>query len=56
MYVADNSLGTGSTNVLRDDETARFIREHNDLIARDERYVSAIVPTREGDLVALRVA
>ncbi|HEY3264233.1 MAG TPA: O-methyltransferase [Actinomycetota bacterium] len=56
MYVADNSLGTGSTNVLRDDETARFIREHNDLIARDDRYVSAIVPTREGDLVALRVA
>ena len=31
------------------------IREHNRLIAQDERYVSIIVPTREGVLVALRI-
>jgi caffeoyl-CoA O-methyltransferase len=55
LYIADNSLGTGSTNVLRDDETACFIREHNALIAADERWVTTIVPTREGDLVALRL-
>jgi caffeoyl-CoA O-methyltransferase len=56
LYVADNALGTGSTNVLGDDETAQFIREHNRLIAEDERFASAIVPTREGDLVAIRLA
>jgi predicted O-methyltransferase YrrM len=55
LYIADNALGTGSTNVLEETGVAGFIREHNDLIARDERYLSAIVPTREGDLVALRV-
>jgi predicted O-methyltransferase YrrM len=55
LYVADNSLGTGSTNVLRDDETAGSIREHDSLIAEDERFVSSIVPTREGVLIALRV-
>jgi predicted O-methyltransferase YrrM len=56
LYIADNSLGTGSTNVLEDDRTARFIREHDELIAADERYVSTIVPTREGVLTAIRVA
>jgi caffeoyl-CoA O-methyltransferase len=55
LYVADNALGTGSTNVLQDTEVAGFIREHNRLIAEDERFVSAIVPTREGDLVAIRI-
>jgi predicted O-methyltransferase YrrM len=56
LYIADNALGTGSTNVLRDDAVAGFIREHNALVAADDRFVSAIVPTREGDLVAIRVA
>jgi predicted O-methyltransferase YrrM len=55
LYIADNALGTGSTSILEDTETARFIREHNDLVAGDERYVSVIVPTREGDLAAIRV-
>jgi predicted O-methyltransferase YrrM len=56
LYIADNALGTGSTSVLEDTEVARHIREHNDLVARDERWASAIVPTREGDLVAIRIA
>ena len=56
LYVADNALGTGSTTVLEDTDTAEHIREHNRLIAADERFVSAIVPTREGDLVATRIA
>lgn len=56
MYLADNVLGTGSTNVLRQDDVANAIREHNRLIAEDERYVSVIVPTREGLIVALRIA
>jgi caffeoyl-CoA O-methyltransferase len=56
LYICDNALGTGSTNVLEDGEVARHIREHNDLVARDERWISAIIPTREGDLVAIRIS
>lgn len=55
LYIADNALGTGDTGVLDDSETARFIREHNDLVASDERFVSAMIPTRQGDLAAIRV-
>ncbi len=56
LYLCDNTIGTGSGTVL--DEGPRFeaIREHNRLIAEDERYVSTILPTREGVLVALRTA
>jgi predicted O-methyltransferase YrrM len=56
LYIADNALGTGDTTVLDRTATAASIREHNRLVAEDEAYVSAIVPTREGDLVAIRVA
>ncbi|HEX2425606.1 MAG TPA: O-methyltransferase [Actinomycetota bacterium] len=56
LYICDNALGTGSTNVLEDGEVARYIREHNDLVARNERWISAIIPTREGDLVAIRIS
>jgi caffeoyl-CoA O-methyltransferase len=54
LYLCDNALGTGDANVVEESDVARFIREHNALVAEDERYVSAIVPTREGDLVAIR--
>ena len=43
-------------SVFDDDPTAGFIREHNQLIADDDRYVSTIIPTREGVLVAVRVS
>ena len=42
--------------VLGEGASADAVREHNRLIADDERYVSTIVPTREGVLVAVRVA
>jgi hypothetical protein len=32
------------------------ILEHNRLIAEDDRFISSIVPTRDGVFVALRVA
>ena len=32
------------------------VLEHNRLIAEDERYVSTIVPTRDGVMVAIRIA
>jgi caffeoyl-CoA O-methyltransferase len=37
------------------DERTKAILEHNALIAEDERYVSTIVPTRDGVMVAIRV-
>jgi predicted O-methyltransferase YrrM len=42
--------------VFDDGDGPEAIREHNRLIAEDERFISTIVPTREGVLVALRVS
>ncbi len=55
LYVCDNVLWSG--RVLDDDpdERTRAILEHNQLIADDERYLSTIVPTRDGVVVAIRV-
>ena len=38
------------------DRDTSAILEHNQLIADDERFVSTIVPTRDGVIVALRIA
>ncbi len=58
LYVCDNALWSG--RVPRDgeppDAVTDAIREHNALIAADERYVSTIVPTRDGVMVAVRVS
>ena len=56
LYVCDNTIGYGGGTVLDEGAGPDAIREHNRLIAEDERFVSSIVPTREGVLVALRVA
>ena len=32
------------------------IREHNALIAADDRFISTILPIRDGVMVALRIA
>jgi predicted O-methyltransferase YrrM len=60
LYVCDNVLWYGRVAV-EDPEDARphhtqAVLEHNRLIAEDERFVSTIVPTRDGVLVATRVA
>lgn len=55
LYIADNTLAAGTMDVLGEGASADAVREHNRLIAEDERYVSTIVPTREGVLVALRI-
>jgi predicted O-methyltransferase YrrM len=60
LYVCDNVLWYGRVAV-EDPEDARphyteAVLEHNRLVADDERYVSTIVPTRDGVLVATRVA
>jgi caffeoyl-CoA O-methyltransferase len=60
LYLCDNVLWSGSVAEPRGDhgrpaETVEAILEHNRLIADDERYLSSIVPTRDGVMVALRV-
>jgi caffeoyl-CoA O-methyltransferase len=58
MYICDNVLWSGK--VPKDgeepDAVTDAIREHNQLIAEDDGFVSSIVPTRDGVLVALRLS
>jgi predicted O-methyltransferase YrrM len=56
LYICDNTLSAGSWTILEDGPMADAVREHNRLIEADERYVSTIVPTREGVLVAVRIS
>ena len=59
LYVCDNVLWDGNVATGRDREGrpgwTAAIQEHNRLVADDERYVSSIVPIRDGVLVALRL-
>jgi predicted O-methyltransferase YrrM len=60
LYLCDNVLWSGRV-VEEDPEDRRpgwtaAIVEHNRMIGEDERYVSTIVPTRDGVMVALRVS
>jgi len=55
LYVCDNVLWSGRVLDGDPDEETLAILEHNQLIADDERYVSTIVPTRDGVLVAIRI-
>ena len=61
LYLCDNILWSGQVaepeaDHGRDEKTTDAILEHNRLVAEDERYVSSIVPTRDGVFVALRVS
>ncbi len=62
LYLCDNVLWSGRVTgeELPADErqnwSTQAILEHNRLIAEDERYVSAIIPTRDGVMAALRVS
>jgi caffeoyl-CoA O-methyltransferase len=60
LYLCDNVLWSGAVadpggDHGRDSETTNAILEHNRMIAEDERYLSTIVPTRDGVFVALRL-
>jgi len=55
LYLCDNTLSYGGGSVLDDGEWPGAIREHNRLIAEDERYISVIDPARQGVLVAVRI-
>ena len=56
LYLCDNTLTWGAGSVLAEGASSDAVREHNRLIAEDERYLSTIVPTREGVLAAVRIA
>ena len=61
FYLCDNVLWSGAVadpeaDHGRDSKTMDAIVEHNRLVAEDERYVSTIIPTRDGVFAALRVA
>jgi caffeoyl-CoA O-methyltransferase len=56
LYMCDNVLWSGRILDEDPDERTLAILEHNRLIAEDERYISTIVPTRDGVLVAIRTA
>jgi predicted O-methyltransferase YrrM len=60
LYACDNVLWSGRVAVEDpDDPRPHFteaVLEHNQLIAEDERYLSTIIPTRDGVMVAIRVA
>jgi predicted O-methyltransferase YrrM len=58
LYICDNTLWSG--RVPHDgeppDDLTDAIREHNAAVSADERHVTTHVPTRDGVLVAARVA
>jgi predicted O-methyltransferase YrrM len=55
LYICDNVLWSGRILNEDPDRNTAAIIEHNKLIAEDERFVSTIVPTRDGVFVAARI-
>lgn len=61
LWLCDNVIWSGHVATGTDREGARqgltaAIREHNQLVAEDDRYVGSIVPIRDGVMTALRIA
>jgi caffeoyl-CoA O-methyltransferase len=61
LYLCDNVLWDGRVVTGEDRQGTpagwtAAVRQHNEAIAADERYLSTIVPTRDGVMVALRVS
>jgi predicted O-methyltransferase YrrM len=61
LYLCDNTIWDGrvADGTEREGRTSgwtKAIVEHNHLVAEDSRYVSSIVPIRDGILVALRIS
>lgn len=59
VYLCDNTLWSGHAATGEPDERypgwVEAIREHNRLVTEDPRFVSTIVPIRDGVMVALKV-
>jgi predicted O-methyltransferase YrrM len=61
LYLCDNVLWSGrvAEETLQDDVRPGWtaaIKEHNDAIVADPRYIQTVVPTRDGVMVALRTS
>jgi caffeoyl-CoA O-methyltransferase len=58
LYLCDNVLWSGRVpdDGEQPDAVTDAIREHNAAIAADERYVSSILPIRDGVMAAFRLA
>ena len=57
LYVCDNVLWSGRvTDAEPDDDVTEAIRLHNTAVASDERYLTTVIPTRDGVIVALRTS
>jgi caffeoyl-CoA O-methyltransferase len=54
LYLCDNVLWSGRVTEPNPNPTTSAILEHNAMISGDERYLSTIVPTRDGVMVARR--
>jgi len=60
LYICDNAIQAGAVNVLTGEDGAHpgwaeAIDHHNRSVAADERYVTTLLPIRDGDLVAIRI-
>jgi predicted O-methyltransferase YrrM len=59
LWLCDNTIWSGYVATATDREgqqgVTAFIREHNQLVAEDTRYVGSIVPIRDGVMTALRI-
>ncbi|HVL81747.1 MAG TPA: O-methyltransferase [Actinomycetota bacterium] len=56
LWICDNTLWSGRVLEEDRDEATQAIVEHNAMVAEDPDYLSVIVPTRDGLMVALRVS
>lgn len=60
LWLCDNVIWSGQVATGTEREThpgwTAAIREHNQLVASDDRFVGGIVPVRDGVMAALRVA
>jgi predicted O-methyltransferase YrrM len=60
LWICDNVIWSGHVATGTDREGlpgwTAAIREHNQLVAEDDRYVGSIVPIRDGVMVALRIS
>lgn len=55
LYICDNVLRVGHATKKLSSQVAEAIREHNKKVTSDSRYLSSILPIREGLMVAYRL-
>ncbi len=57
LYVCDNALWSGRVaDPAEQDAATKAIRAHNEAVFADDRFVTTIIPIRDGLIAALRIA